>query len=90
MARYECCESRKKLLDGIRLKPKCLKIENQQPSSEKEKVQRLSLLRGVESSDSKWYRLNHRNMARIRYSLCSCESMRYLLLNNKADKDAWN
>ena len=32
----------RKQIDGIRLKPKCYIMGNQQPSSEQEKVQRLS------------------------------------------------
>ena len=57
MHRRDGYESRKKQIDGIRLKPKCYIMGNQQPSSEQEKVQRLSR-EGVglqTTGGSKWW-----------------------------------
>ena len=62
MLKCECCESRKNLLDGVRLNPKhiCVSkiIANQQGMTEQVCPQRLSLVRGVGSSDPKCLRLN--------------------------------
>ena len=60
--------------DGARLNPKHYRIGNQQVSPEQGKLQRLSFLRGVHTSVWKWFRLSHRNMIWIRYSLCFSES----------------
>lgn len=53
MPKRDGCESRKKYMDGIRLNPKYQTMGNQQPSSEQEKVQRLSHM-GVGASAPKW------------------------------------
>ncbi len=77
MVKRDGSESRKNQIYGIWLKPKCLEMGNQQLSSEQEKVQRLSLGRGVRCK--RWASDMDRPIDttnRIRYSLCFGERQR--------------